>query len=613
MTHFQKDFLNGQHVVPAAETLSAASFPTAIHSATDAPRHIIRWRRQVFLLLNVATIAALFFAMAFILSYGGLIWVEVLMLGAYGLTLPWLSIGFWNSVIGFALSRKHGERAARVVLPALDRISGNEPITSRIAIVMPLRNENPSTSLARLQALQKELQGTGWGEKFDFHVLSDSDRDEIIQREEVGIAAWHHAVPYASPIYHRRVRNTGYKAGNIAEFLERSGNQYDFFLTLDADSLMGADTVLRLVRVMQVSPEIGLLQSLITGLPARIFFTRAFQFGMRQGMRSYTLGSAWWQADCGPNWGHNALIRTAPFHASCMLPTLPGHGPLSGDILSHDQLEACLMRRAGYQVRVLAEESESHEENPPSLADFMRRELRWCNGNLQYLRLLGLGGLQPVSRVQLLLAIQMYLAAPAWIAFIGLGAWLAAQSNQMGDVPLWAGLALFAVVMTMNLMPKLMGLGQVLCDPKQSAAWGGRTRVVLSGLCEIVFSMLIAPIVAFGLTLFAIGLSFGRRVGWEAQQRSRAVLRWSEAATVFWPQTLAGAVLTLWLYLTAPWALVFGAGIIAPLLLAIPIAVVSTLPSLNAWSLRLGLFDIPEDRRRTVAPECPSRSPAKVA
>ena len=352
---------------------------------------------------------------------------------------------------------------------------------------------------------------------------------------------------------------------------------------------------------MQASPEIGMVQSLVIGLPSRSFFTRAFQFGMRHGMRAFTLGSAWWQGDCGPNWGHNVLIRTAPFKAQCMLPVLPGRGPLSGPILSHDQLEAVLIRRAGYEVRVIAEESESYEENPPSLVDFIRRELRWMNGNLQYLRLLGMRGLKPVSRIQLVLAILMYVSAPAWMAFILLGAGMVAFSTQMTTVPTTTGLVLFGIILTLSLSPKIMGLAQVLASPRRSDAYGGRVRVLLSGVAEIVLSMLTAPIVAFALTRFAIGLIFGQRIGWNAQQRSRARLEWGEAARVLWPQTLFGLALGLCFAVTAPWALIFGAPIVLALAGAIPIAVISSLPRLGQWSMRVGLFAIPEDRKSSAS------------
>lgn len=281
-----------------------------------------------------------------------------------------------------------------------------------------------------------------------------------------------------------------------------------------------------------------------------------------------------------------------------MLPTLPGRGPLSGYILSHDMLEAALMRRAGYDVRVIAEESDSFEENPPSLADFIRRELRWCNGNMQYLRLLHMKGLKPVSRVQLYLAIQMYAAAPAWILFIVLGALTALNPSQFEAIPVSSGVTLFAVLMTLSLMPKLMGLAQVIGDNARAARYGGRARVIAGGVVEILFSMITAPIVAFGLTVFLVGLFFGKRVGWDAQQRSRARLHWSEAARVLWPQTIAGFALLAWLAVLVPWALPFAAPMLVAWTCAIPIAVTSTLPGLSKLSMAVGLFDIPEDRQQ---------------
>ena len=163
-------------------------------------------------------------------------------------------------------------------------------------------------------------------------------------------------------------------------------------LPLDADSLMAGEAVLRLVRIMQAHPRLGILQSLVVGAPAASAFARIFQFGMRHGMRAYTMGSAWWIGDCGPFWGHNAVVRIAPFREHCGLPILPGGPPLGGHVLSHDQVEAALMRRAGYEVRVLPEERGSWEENPPTIFEFSARDLRWCQGNMQYWRLLGTAG-----------------------------------------------------------------------------------------------------------------------------------------------------------------------------------------------------------------------------
>ncbi|MGS4947102.1 glucans biosynthesis glucosyltransferase MdoH [Meridianimarinicoccus sp. RP-17] len=552
-------------------------------------------RRAVMLALVAATCAVLFAGMLRLMGYGGLVRTEIVMLVPFVLTLPWLAIGFWNAVIGLVLTLRHADPAVAVT-PQLARVTGSEPITTRTAIVMPVRNESAEAALARLEQVQRALWRTAHGTRFDFHVLSDTSDPAIAAREERSVAAWRARAPGVQVFYRRRSENTGFKAGNIAEFVRRCRDDYDFFLPLDADSVMGAEAVLRLVRVMQASPEAGMLQGLVVGTPARSLFTRAFQFGMRHGMRSFTLGSAWWQGDCGPNWGHNVLIRMAPFHDHCLLEPIPGRGVLAGDIMSHDQVEAVLMRRAGFETRVLADEDDSFEDNPPSLPDFIARELRWCNGNMQYLRLLALPGLKPLSRVQLALAVLMYVSPAAWFAFMLIGAGLAGTGQQFADVPLAEGLAFFAAVMALNLAPKAMGLAQVLVSRAEAARYGGRGRVVLGAAAETVFSMLIAPAVAFAITLGVVRLAMGRRMAWDAQSRDRDRLRWSEAARSLWPQTVAGVSLTVWLVATAPWAMWFALPVLAALVLAVPVAVLTTWPRAGAWTAQTGLFAIPEER-----------------
>lgn len=551
-------------------------------------------RRAIMAVLVLATCAGLFAWMLRLMGYGGLIWVEIAMLVPFALTLPWLAIGLWNAVIGLVLTLRHDDPAT-IVTPQLARLTGTEPITSRTAIVMPVRNESAEAALARLERVEAALSATAHGARFDYHVLSDTSDPAIAAREEHQIAAWRARAPGVRVFYRRREDNCGFKAGNIAEFVRRSRDDYDFFLPLDADSVMGACAVLRLVRVMQASPEIGMLQGLVVGTPARSLFTRAFQFGMRHGMRSFTLGSAWWQGDCGPNWGHNVLIRMAPFHDHCLLDPIPGRGVLAGDILSHDQLEAVLMRRAGFETRVLADEDESFEDNPPSLPDFIARELRWCNGNMQYLRLLGMPGLKPLSRVQLALAVLMYVSPAAWFAFLLMGAGLAGFGGQFAEVPVSEGLGFFAMVMVLNLAPKAMGLAQVLASRAQAARYGGRARIMLGALAETVFSLLIAPAVAFAITLGVVRLAMGRRMAWDAQSRDRDRLRLSEAVRSLWPQTVAGLALTGWLVVTAPWAMWFALPVLAALVLSVPVAVATTWPRAGAWTARAGLFAIPEE------------------
>ena len=50
---------------------------------------------------------------------------------------------------------------------------------------------------------------------------------------------------------------------------------------------------------------------------------------------------------------HPGAAGPAPGVADDAIPPLSAGGPLGGHVLSHDQVEAVLMRRAGYEVRVL--------------------------------------------------------------------------------------------------------------------------------------------------------------------------------------------------------------------------------------------------------------------
>ena len=354
------------------------------------------------LALNLATVGAITGAMGVVLGTSGWTIPEVGMLIAFSVTLPWLSLGFWNGLIGFTIARFASDPAAYVT-PAWRDARRPAPTVVRTALTMAIRNEDPEKALSRLEAMQRDLDGAGVTERFAFHVLSDSSDPRTCEKEEQLVNSWKARASIPSRIhYRRRNQNTGFKAGNIHDFCLRYGDRYDLFIPLDADSLMSAEAILRLVRCMQAHPEIGILQGLVVGAPTDSLFARVFQFGMRHGMRSYTLGSAWWQGDCGPYWGHNAVIRMKPFRDHCRVPVIRGKPPLGGPVLSHDQVEAVLMRRAGYEVRVVAEDDESFEENPPSLLDFIKRDLRWCQGNMQYIKLLGMPGLHVIGRVQLL-------------------------------------------------------------------------------------------------------------------------------------------------------------------------------------------------------------------
>jgi membrane glycosyltransferase len=359
---------------------------------------------------------------------------------------------------------------------------------------------------------------------------------------------------------------------------------------------MTASTVLRLVRIMQAEPQLGILQSLVIGMPSASAFARLFQFGMRLGMRSYTIGSAWWQADCGPYWGHNAILRLAPFMAHCELPKLPESALVGGHILSHDQVEAVLMRRAGFAVRVLTDEGESFEQNPPTLIEFIRRDLRWCQGNMQYWHFLLIPGLKLVSRYQLIFAILMFLGSPAWMLLLVLGtAALALTGSPEAFMRADAGIAVFVLVLVMWFAPKIATMLDVLARPSLRRSFGGGLRFLAGVVVETLFTLMLLPIMWFGHTMFLIRLLTGRKVGWTAQARDDHQVPWAIAARALWPQTVLGWAVLLVLGATVPAAIPYALFIAGGLALSIPLAIATTVPTAGPVMVHIGLCRLPEE------------------
>jgi membrane glycosyltransferase len=469
------------------------------------------------------------------------------------------------------------------VTPIAGRVRGDEPITASTAILVCIRNEPPERVIRGLAPMLEGLAAPDVGARFHLYVLSDTSEAAIAAAEDACFAAlaqaWRGRIAVT---YRRRTLNAGYKAGNIRDFCDRWGSQHDFALVLDADSVMTANAVLRLVRIMQVAPRLGILQSLVIGMPAMSAFARLFQFGMRLSMRSYTIGSAWWQGDCGPYWGHNAIVRLAPFMAHCELPTLSESALVSGHVLSHDQVEAVLMRRAGYEVRVLAEEGGSFEQNPPTLIEFIRRDLRWCQGNMQYWHFLVMGGLKPVSRYQLGFAILMFLGSPAWMGLLVLGtAAVAMARSPAAFIRPGAGMALFVTVLVMWFAPNIATAIDVLARPRLRSAFGGGLRFSLSAVAQTIFVLLLLPIMWFGHTLFLARLLLGRSVGWTAQARDDHKVPIGLAARQLWPQTLLGLCTMAVLGLTVPAAIPYALFLAGGLVLSIPFAVLTAAPRLG--------------------------------
>jgi membrane glycosyltransferase len=558
-----------------------------------ARRANLTGRRLLFATLVIATIAAVMALAAAALAAHDLGVLDVALLALFLVTLPWTVIGFWNAAIGFVILR-FARNPAAAVTPAAARIRGDEPVTASIALLACIRNEDPSRILRNLAPMLDGLAPAGG--RFHLYALSDTSDPAVAAAEQLAFAALAHK--WAGRIavtYRRRDNNAGFKAGNIRDFCLRLGADHDLAVTLDADSFIPAAAILRMVRIMQTSPEIGILQGLVVGMPSTSAFARIFQFGMRLGMWSYTTGSAWWQGDCGPHWGHNSVLRLKPFTAHCHIPPLPGKGPLRGHVLSHDQIEAVLMRRAGYEVRVLVEENLGWEENPPTLLEFIRRDVRWCQGNMQYWRFLTLPGLKLVSRYQLAFAMLMFLGSPAWMALLVLGTYGVIAAGPSAFISPGPGLAVLVLELVMWFAPKIATVADAMTREKARYRYGGGPLFLVNVAVETVFFLMLSPVMWLAHTVFLASLLFGSGVGWGRQARDDHAVPLALAIARLWPQTALGCTCIAALAVAAPVAIPYALLIAGGLALAVPLCVVTANRTAGALLVRAGIGRLPEE------------------
>ncbi|SCB55074.1 membrane glycosyltransferase [Bradyrhizobium shewense] len=435
------------------------------------------WRRGLILLSTAALTGGGGYEMYRVLEVGGVTVLEAMVLTLFLVLLAWVAFSFASAVAGFFVLLGHrfdGDAfAAGVELPA---------IASRTAMLLPTYNEDPHRLTARLRAIIESLEATNHGELFDWFVLSDSTDPDIWVAEEKALLALRQAVGTPKLYYRHRADNTERKAGNISEWIKRFGAVYDFMIVLDADSLMSGQTIVRLVHAIETNPTAGLVQTLPIIVNARSLFSRVQQFAGRLYGPMIAAGVAWWHGSEGNYWGHNAIIRVKAFAEAAALPQLHGRKPFGGHILSHDFVEAALMRRAGWGIYMLPTLRGSYEEVPPSLLDFAARDRRWCQGNLQHLAVVPARGLHWLSRLHFMVGIGAYLTAPLWLLFLLLGMLISLQARFVRPeyfpkgfslFPTWPAqdpvLAIWVFVATMGLLllPKLLSLA-----PRLDAALG---------------------------------------------------------------------------------------------------------------------------------------------
>ena len=511
--------------------------PSFLPISFTPPKSPLEFRRQSFAegrlqgrFATAGLIARRFvlFGATLALTVGGVAWTgallgrdgldlaEVLMLAVSTVLFALIALGFTSASAGFV-----------AMLGARDPTTASVAPRTRTAILMPTYNEEPARVLSALQAMYEDLERAGAADRFDFFVLSDTRDALTAANEAAGVARLRARLGRTHGLhYRRRPLNTDCKAGNIADWVRRWGGAYESMLVLDADSLMSAEVILRLVAGMEADPRLGLLQTSPTIVGAETPFARLHQFASWLYGPMFSRGLAWWSGSEGNYWGHNAIIRVRAFAESAGLPHLPGRAPFGGHIQSHDFVEAALLRRGGWRVRMLPPMSGSYEETPPCLMEAARRDRRWCQGNLQHARLLGARGLHWISRIHMLRGMLAYLAAPMWLATLPLGllVWSRAGAEAGRDLS-----TIFFATVAMLLGPKAMAMILALRDGRAARRFGGRGRLVLSAVFESLAAMLAAPVLMLLHSKAVAEVLLGRDSGWGAQRRDGEALTFGQA------------------------------------------------------------------------------------
>ncbi len=501
----------------------------------------------------------------------------------------WVAAGFFTALMGVLVAWRgdpHAMSAAQVA---------GSPLASRTrtAIIMPICNEQVDRVFAGLRATCESLLQTGHAGQFDVFVLSDS-ADAATCAEE--LAAWRglrSAVGPALQVFYRwRRRRVRRKAGNVADFCRRWGRSYDYFVVLDADSVMSGDCLVTLAKLMDRHPRVGILQTAPATDGIDTLHARIQQFASRQAGRLFTAGMSYWQLGESHYWGHNAILRSDAFIRHCSLARLPGRGGLSGDILSHDFAEAALMRRAGYEVWLVPDLGGSYEQQPPNLVEELRRDRRWCEGNLMNLRLLAEPGLAPAHRWMLFTGALSYLASPLWLLFL-----LASALAWQGGGPGVPALALFACSASLLLVPKLLAVA-LLAFSGEAARHGGWSRVLPGVLLEALWSLLLAPVRMAAHTLFCTAALTGIGIRWQSPPREAEALPMSDALRRFAPFSALAAAASVAGVLADPAVALWLMPVTLPLLASPVLAVIGSREDAGRALRAQGLLCTPEEIAR---------------
>ena len=520
-----------------------------------------------------------------------------------------LALGALQALVGFFLRRQGGDDCR--IAASVDWENDTDPLNARTALVMPICNEDAGRVMEGVRAIYSSVAAEGQLENFDFFVLSDSSDPNCWVAEEVAWANLTRELGAEGRLFYRKRRqNTNKKVGNIADFCRRWGGDYRYMVVLDADSIMRGKTVGQLVRMMERNPGVGLIQTVPRLVNGETIFARLQQFASRLYGPLFTEGLNFWQLSEANYWGHNAIVRVAPFMDHCTLPELPGTGPFGGRIMSHDYVEAALMRRAGWQVWLAAGIEGSYEECPANLIDFAKRDRRWMQGNLQHARLVVAPGFHLLNRTHFALGILSYLASPLWLALLILSSYIVYRFNATGLTSLpvdsfaehlsWRietqAVLLFTLTLGLLFLPKFLAMLDLRSRPAELAAFGGWKRVWDGVFTETILFTLLAPVLMLFHTKFIILTLCRISIDWKSQRRGRAgESAWTESIEVHAGQTLLGVIWAAVAWWIDPILAAWMSPILIGFILSIPVSYLTGSVAPGLAAKRAGLLQTPEE------------------
>ena len=597
--------------VPATAASDTATAAAAI-DVIDRPdphggwQHQGNVRRITLLILMLAQTAFATFYMSTVLPYQGGAKLEMLLLAMFAVLVCWVSAGFWTAMAGFLVLIRGKDLfgVSRILKEAAPL-----PENARTAIVMPICNEDVARVIAGLRATYESINRTGELAQFDFYILSDSSQSDVRSAELASWAGLCRTVDGFGRIFYRhRRRRVKRKSGNLDDFCRRWGSQYRYMIVLDADSVMSGDCVANLVRLMEGHPSAGIIQTSPIAAGRDTLYSRIQQFSTRVYGPLFTAGLHYWQLGESHYWGHNAIIRMAPFMRHCALAPLPGKGSLAGEILSHDFVEAALMRRAGWAVWIAYDLQGSYEEMPSNLLEELKRDRRWCHGNLMNFRLFMARGMHRVHRAVFATGVMAYLSAPLWLAFLLVSTVSLAMQSLVDPqyfvqprqlFPIWPqwhpekALALFSATATLLFLPKILAV--LLVCLRGAREFGGTMHVLGSVLLEMLFSMLLAPVRMMFHTRFVAAAFLGWALHWKSPPRGDNQTGWLEALGKHGVDMVIGLAWAVGVFLLSPSFLPWLLPIAGGLMLSAPLSVMSSRAALGRWFRAGAWFVIPEE------------------